>query len=231
MASHLDLEEQEQLEALKAFWKQWGNLISWGLTAVLLAYASWVGWNWWQRDQGAKASALYEQLSNQVEAGDVDKATAAFAVLKERFPSTVAAAQGALLQARLQHDKQNDDGARATLAWAAQNAGDALYQDLARLRLAGLQIDAKQLDEAGKTLDAVKAADFSALVADRRGDIAVLQSKPEVAKAEYLKAYQAMDKTLDYRQLVEAKLASLGAAVPEEAAAEAGKESGKESGK
>ncbi len=229
MASHLDLEEQEQLEALKAFWKQWGNLISGGLTVVLLAYAAWTGWNWWQRDQGAKATALYEQLSNQVEAGDVDKANAAFAILKERFPSTVAAAQGALLQARLQHDKQNDDGARATLAWAAQNGADALYQDIARLRLVALQIEAKQLDEAGKTLDAVKTADYAALVADRRGDLAVLQSKPEVAKAEYLKAYQGLDKNLDYRRLVEAKLAKLGAAVPEDAkdAKDAAKESGK----
>jgi len=229
MASHLDLEEQEQLEALKAFWKQWGNLISGGLTVVLLAYAAWTGWNWWQRDQGAKATALYEQLSNQVEAGDVDKANAAFAILKERFPSTVAAAQGALLQARLQHDKQNDDGARATLAWAAQNGADALYQDIARLRLVALQIEAKQLDEAGKTLDAVKTADYAALVADRRGDLAVLQSKPDVAKAEYLKAYQGLDKNLDYRRLVEAKLAKLGAAVPEDAkdAKDAAKESGK----
>ena len=229
MASHLDLEEQEQLEALKAFWKQWGNLISGGLTVVLLAYAAWTGWNWWQRDQGAKATALYEQLSNQVEAGDVDKANAAFAILKERFPSTVAAAQGALLQARLQHDKQNDDGARATLAWAAQNGADALYQDIARLRLVALQIEAKQLDEAGKTLDAVKTADYAALVADRRCDLAVLQSKPDVAKAEYLKAYQGLDKNLDYRRLVEAKLAKLGAAVPEDAkdAKDAAKESGK----
>ena len=227
MASHLDLEEQEQLEALKAFWKKWGNLISWGTTVVLLAYASWMGWNWWQRDQGAKASALYEQLSTQVEAGDIDKANAAFATLKERFPSTVAAAQGALLQAKLQHEKKNDEGARATLTWVAQNAGDVLYQDLARLRLAALQIDAKQLDEAGKTLDAVKSADFAALVADRRGDLAVLQSKNDVAKAEYLKAYQGLDKTLDYRRLVEAKLASLGAAVPEEDVKDAGKESGK----
>ncbi len=231
MASHLDLEEQEQLEELKAFWKKWGNLISWGLTAVLVAYASWTGWNWWQRDQGAKASALYEQLANQVDVGDVDKANAAFATLKERFPSTVAAAQGALLQAKLQHDKQNDEGARATLAWAAQNAGDAVYQDLARLRLAALQIDAKQLDEAGKTLAAVKTAEFAALVADRRGDLAVLQSKPDVAKAEYLKAYQGLDKNLDYRRLVEAKLASLGAAAPDESDKDAGKDAGKESGK
>lgn len=230
MASHLDLEEQEQLEELKAFWKKWGNLISWGLTAVLLAYASWTGWNWWQRDQGAKASALFEQLSAQVQAGDLDKSNAAFAILKERFPSTVAAAQGALLQARLQHEKQNDEGARATLDWVAQNAGDSLYKDLARLRLAALQIDAKQLPEAAKSLDAVSAPEFAGLVADRRGDLAVLQSKPDVAKAEYLKAYQALDKDLDYRRLVEAKLATLGAAVPEEPK-DASKDGAKEAGK
>ena len=68
-------------------------------------------------------------------------------------------------------------------------------------------------------------------MADRRGDLAVLQSKPEVAKAEYLKAYQGLDKSLDYRRLVEAKLASLGAAVPEDTAKDAAKDAAKESGK
>ena len=41
MATHLDLEEQEQLDALKHFWNQWGNLITWVLIAVLGAYAAW----------------------------------------------------------------------------------------------------------------------------------------------------------------------------------------------
>ena len=48
MATHLDLEEQEQLDQLKAFWKRWGNLITWLLIAVLGAYAAWNGWNLWR---------------------------------------------------------------------------------------------------------------------------------------------------------------------------------------
>ena len=41
MATHLDLEEQEQLDQLKAFWKQYGNLVSWVLIVVLGGYAAW----------------------------------------------------------------------------------------------------------------------------------------------------------------------------------------------
>jgi predicted negative regulator of RcsB-dependent stress response len=218
MASHLDLEEQEQLDQLKAFWKQWGNLITWGLTLVLAAFAAWQGWNWYQRDQAAKAAAMYDELDRAAQASDADKVGTAFNDLKERFPRTSYAAQAALQAAKLQFDKGQADKARASLAWAADNASEDEYRELARLRLAGLMLDAKQYDEAAKTLDAVKSPDFAALVADRRGDLAMLQGKPELARAEYQKAFAAMDKTVDYRRLIEAKLASLGVAPAEDAA-------------
>jgi len=221
MASHLDLEEQEQLDQLKAFWKQWGNLITWGLTLVLAAFAAWQGWNWYQRDQAVKAAAMYDELDRAVQAADADKAGAVSRDLKERFPRTSYAAQGALQTAKLQFDKGQADNARASLSWAADNAAEEEYRDIARLRLAGLQLDAKQYDEAAKTLDGIKSTDFAALVADRRGDLLVLLAKPELAKAEYQKAYAAMDKTLDYRRLIEAKLATLGVAPPDEAASAA----------
>jgi predicted negative regulator of RcsB-dependent stress response len=53
MASHLDLEEQEQLDQIKHFWAKFGNLITWVLLIVLTAYAGWNGWQYWQRDQAA----------------------------------------------------------------------------------------------------------------------------------------------------------------------------------
>ena len=62
MATHLDLEEQEQLDQLKAFWKQYGNLITWVLIVALGGYAGWNGWNWWQREQAVKAGAMYDEL-------------------------------------------------------------------------------------------------------------------------------------------------------------------------
>jgi predicted negative regulator of RcsB-dependent stress response len=213
MASHLDLEEQEQLDQLKAFWKRWGNLITWGLTLVMAAYAGWTGWNWWQREQAIKAAAMYDELGRAVQAADADKAGAVFADLKERFPRTSYAAQAALQAAKVQHDKGEVDKARASLGWAAEHAAEDEYREIARLRLAGLQIDAKQYDEAAKTLDSIQSADFAALRDDRRGDLLLLQGKPALAKAEFQKAYAAMDKTLDYRRLIEAKLATLGVAV------------------
>lgn len=223
MASHLDLEEQEQLEQVKAFWKQYGNLITWLITLALLAFAGWTGWDWWQRDQAAKASAMFDALDDAARAGDAEKTGRVFGDLKERYPRTVYAAQAALLAAKVQLEKGQADAARASLSWAADSAGETEYRDIARLRLAGLQVDAKQYDEAAKTLDAVKTAELAALVADRRGDIALLGGKNELAKTEYQKAYAAMDSKLDYRRLIEAKLASLGAAPPEAAASAAGK--------
>lgn len=218
MAAHLDLEEQEQLEQLKAFWKRWGTLITGLLTLALLAYAGWTGWNMWQRDQAGKAASVFAELERAAQGNDLEKAQTAFTTLKDDFGTTGYAAQGALLAAKVQMDQGKADEARASLTWAADQARGDAYRDLARLRLAALQMDSKQYDEATKLLSAVKGADFAPLVADRRGDLAMLQGKPDDAKAEYRKAWDGLDKQLDYRHLVSAKLASLGVAVPDAAA-------------
>ena len=218
MATHLDLEEQEQLDQLKAFWKQYGNLATWLLIAVLGAYAAWNGWNWWQRGQAVKAGAMYDELDKAVSAGDGERAGRIFADLKERFPSTAFAEQGALLAARAQSDAGRPEAVRATLEWAAEHAVEAEYQTIARLRLAGLLLDEKKYPEALKQLDGATAKGFEALVADRRGDVLMAQGQRDAAKAAYASAWRTMDKTLDYRRLVEAKLTALGAA-PETAPA------------
>lgn len=211
MAAHLDLEEQEQLDQLKAFWKRWGNLITWVITAALAAFAAWQGWNWYQRDQAAKAGAMYAEFDKALAAQDLEKAAAAAGDLKANFAGTAYTAQAGLQVARLQLDKEKTDDAKQSLAWVAEHGSDhGSYRDLARLRLAGLQLDAKAYDEAAKTLDAIKTPEFAALAADRRGDLALLQDKRDAAKAEYQKALAGMDKTQDYRRIVEAKLATLG---------------------
>ena len=210
MASHLDLEEQDQLDQLKAFWNRWGNLITWVLTAMLAAFAAFQGWNWYQRDQAAKASAMYEEFDRALNAQDLAKATAAANDLRTVYAKTAYAAQANLQVAKLQLDKSKADDARQSLSWVAEHGAEPPYRDLARLRLAGLQLDAKAYDEAAKTLDAIKSPEFAALAADRRGDALLLQDKRDAAKAEYQKALAGLDKTQDYRRIVEAKLATLG---------------------
>ena len=218
MANPLDLQEQEQLDDLKAFWKRYGNAITWLVTLVLLGFAGWNGWNWWQRDQAGRASALYEALDTVAQSGDAAKTAQVFDDLKERHPRTAFAQQGGLLAAKVQFDKGQPDRARAILAWVADNALEDEYRSLARLRLAGLLLDAKQYDDALKQLDAAKSPTFAALIADRRGDILLAQGKPQDAKAAYSAAYKGLDERVEYRRLVDAKLTALGAAAPASAA-------------
>jgi predicted negative regulator of RcsB-dependent stress response len=221
MATHLDLDEQEQIDQLKAFWKQYGNLITWLVILVLLGYAGWQGWNWWQRDQAAKAAAMFDSLEAAAGAGDAEKSARVFADLKERYARTAFTQQAALLAAKVQHDKGQLEAARDSLAWAAENATENEYRTVARLRLAGLLLDEKKYDEALKQLDGAGAVEFAALVADRRGDILLAQGKRAEAKDAYTVAWKTFDESVQYRTLVEAKLAALGAA-PDSAAAASG---------
>jgi len=210
MATSLDLQEQEQIDALKAFWKQYGNLITWVLILALGGFAAWNGWNWWQRDQAAKAGAMFDELDRAAAAGDAVKAARVFDDLKTRYPRTAVAEQGGLLAAKVQVDHGQDDAARATLAWVAANAVEDEYRTLARLRLAGLLLQAKQFDQALVELGPAQAGPFEALVADRRGDVLMAQGKRDEARAAYESAFAAMDDKLDYRRLIEAKLVALG---------------------
>jgi len=219
MATNLDLQEQEQLDELKAFWKQYGNLITWGLTLVLAGFAAVNGWNWWQGKQAVGASAMYEELERAAQAGDAERTGRVFGDLKERFGRTALAQQGGLLAAKVQADKGQADAAKASLTWVAEHAADDAYKALAHLRLASLLLDGKAYDEALKQLDAITSPEFTALAQDRRGDVLLAQGKKPEAVVAWQAAWKALDQKLDHRRVVEAKLNTLGVAPTADAAA------------
>ncbi len=210
MANHLDLEEQEQLDQLKHFWKQYGNLVTWALVAVLAAYAGWNGYQYWQRNQSTQAAAMYDELERVSRQGDLAKVDRAFGDMKERFSGTVYAQQSGLLVARLNYDAGKVDAAKTALVWVADKSSDESYQAIARLRLAGILADAKSYPEAMAQLAGPFPAEFVGLVADRKGDILSLEGKPLEAKIQYQNAYKAFDERTEYRRLVEIKLNALG---------------------
>ena len=78
MANQLDLEEQEQLDQLKHFWKQYGNLITWALIVALGAYAAWNGYQYWQRNQASQAAAMFDEVERVSKLGDISKVERAF---------------------------------------------------------------------------------------------------------------------------------------------------------
>jgi predicted negative regulator of RcsB-dependent stress response len=221
MATHLDLQEQEQIDQLKSFWNQYGSLITWTVTLALAGFAAWNGWQWWQRDQASKAAAIYDELDRFAATGDVERSTRVFSDLRERYPRTLQAQQAALLAAKVQAEKGQADAALVTLGWLADNAGEDELRVIARLRAAGLLLDQKKFDEALKQLDAAqqgKPREFDALIADRRGDVLAAQGKRAEAVAAYQVAYKALDAKVEYRNLLDAKLTALGAAPADKAA-------------
>ena len=219
MAKHLDPDEQEQLDQIKHFWAQYGNLVTWVLIAVFGSVAAFNGWNYWQRTQAVKAAALFEEIDRAAQVSDVERIERALAQVKDGFGGTTFAAQGALLAAKTLHDTGKTEAARNALAWVADSSSDKAYQAVARLRLAALDVEAKALDQALKTLEAPVPSAFEPLVADRRGDVLMEKGKPEEAKAQYLVAWRGLGEQVEYRRLVEVKLASLGVDVTAQAAA------------
>jgi len=214
-----DLEEQEQLAELKAWWKQYGNLITSVLLAISLAVAGWQGWNWYQRQQSAQASAVFNVLQRAVAERDQQRVKAATGELLEKFGSSSYAPMAALLAAKSAYEAGDLKTARVQLAWAVDHSSEQL-KAVAQLRLASVLLDEKAYDEALKQIAQVPSKNYEALYADLRGDILLAQGKRADAKAAYQLALQKKSdhaaegkpepRSTGFRELVQQKLDALG---------------------
>ncbi|NRR33736.1 tetratricopeptide repeat protein [Oxalobacteraceae bacterium] len=208
-----DLEEQEQLASLKAWWNQYGNLTSWVLIAGMLAYSGWTGWNYYQRNQASSAAALYDELQSAVVAKDNAKVQRAAGDMESKFGTTIYAPMGALSAAKSAFDANDLKTAKAQLQWAADHGSDE-YKAVAKLRLAGVLLDEKAYDEALKVLGGESVEQFAGAIADRKGDILVAQNKLAEARTAYQAALDATDKKNPGRQLIQLKFEAIGGSVP-----------------
>ncbi|MEO5701048.1 MAG: tetratricopeptide repeat protein [Casimicrobiaceae bacterium] len=204
-----DLEEQEQIEDLKAWWRRWGNLVTAVIVAASLAVVGTQGYRWWKHRQAEQASTLYSAAILGVKASDLARARDAVAQLTDRYPGTTYASSGAMVLAGLLYDKGDKPAAIAQLQWVVDHGSEEARQ-LARFRLAEAQLDAKQYDDALRTLDAKHDEPFTALYADLRGDILAAAGRPAEARAAYQVAFAKLEQKAPYRAYVQVKLDALG---------------------
>lgn len=207
----LDLEEQEQLAELKAWWKQHGNLIVATLLAVAVAFAGWQGWRWYQASQAAQAAGLYESLARAAQQGDAKALRDAAGSLIESYPRTLYAAMGALVAARFHFDRNDLKSAKTQLAWVIERSPSEDFKDVARLRLASVLLDEKAYDEALKVLEAKHAAAYDAQFDALRGDVLVAKGQPAEARTAYQAAVEKAAKDQGaFRESVRMRLEALG---------------------
>ena len=207
----LDLEEQEKVEELKAWWKQHGTLVTALLLAAALAAAGWSGWHWYQRHQSAEASVLYETLSKAVQDNDAKAIRDASGTLVESYPRTLYASMGALVAARWHFERGDLKSAKAQVQWVLEHSASDDFRDIARLRLAALLLDEKAYDQALKLLEAPHAAAYDSQYAALRGDVLVAKNQPAEAREAYRLALEKAGKDQGaFRESVRMRLESLG---------------------
>ena len=206
-----DLEEQEQLASLKLWWKENGGLVTTTLSIVLIALAAWQGWNYYQRNQAAQASALYDMVQKAARANDLKQVRESAGAILEQYPRTTYAAMAALVSAKAHFEGGDLKTARAQLTWVTENAKDEAMQDIARLRLASVMLDEKDYDNALKVLDAKHGKAFDAQFLATKGDVFVAQGKKDEARNAYKDALQKTDvKDAGLRASVQLRLDALG---------------------
>lgn len=205
-----DLEEQEQIDELKAWWARYGSAIVVGLVIGLLLIAGVQGFRWWNAKRAGDASVLYAAVSDAVRAKDTAKAKDAALSLTERYAGTGYAPRAALLYAKLLYDTGDREGAKAQYAWVVANAKEEELQAIGRYRLAQVQIDEKQHDAALATLDAKHPETFDGLYADLRGDALLAAGRAADARTAYETALAKLDPKSPYRGYVQVKHDALG---------------------
>jgi predicted negative regulator of RcsB-dependent stress response len=207
----LDLEEQEQVAELKAWWNQYGSLVTAAVVAAALTFAGWQAWRWYERSQASHAGALYDTLVRAAQAGDAKALRDAGGALLENYPRTLYAAMAALSSARFYFERNDLKSAKAQLQWVLEHARSEDFRDLARLRLAAVLLDEKAYDEALKLLDEKHGTAYDAQYAAARGDLLVAKNQTGEARVAYRLALdKAGSANSAFRESVRMRLEALG---------------------
>lgn len=207
-----DLQEQEQIATMKAWWDRWGNLILTLVTLVLLAFAAMNGWRWYQQREAQQAAGVYDELLKALDENNVARIKEVAGTVIERHPRTIYAAMAALHAAKVYHDAADLPAAQAQLRWVIDKSGHDEFALIARVRLAGVLLDEKKYDDALALLGGEVPSAYATAFADRRGDVLAAQNKPKEARAAYEEALAKAEPQHPLRQLIQLKLDGLPAA-------------------
>lgn len=205
-----DLEEQEQLDEAKAWWKQHGNKVIWGVTVFLLAAAGWRGWETWNRNQAMEASALFDRVIQSAGMNDLKAAKDSAAQIMENHGRSAYATPAAWMAGRINYEANDLKSARAQYEFALEHARDEGTAQLARLRLAGLKFEDKDMAGALALLNEPFAPAFAGLAAQLKGDVLVAQGKTSEARLAYKEALEKLGDKSSLKPLVEVRLDALG---------------------
>jgi predicted negative regulator of RcsB-dependent stress response len=205
-----DLEEQEQIAKLRAWWTQYGTMVLIVVMACLATVLAFQGWRYYRVQQAASASTLYQQLEQAALANDHKRVRDIAGEITGKYGGTAYGAMAALGAARASVETGDAAAAKTQLKWLIDNAREDEFRDLARLRLARVLLDEKNYAEALALVEGKAPEAFAGIYAGLKGDILVAQGQPGAARAAYQLALDKSDAQSSYRATIRAKIDALG---------------------
>jgi len=208
--SELDLHEQEQVDALKAWWKVNSNWV-YGLAIVsLLAFAGSQFWKQHQASQAAGAASLYSEVMKQVGSGDAKRIGDAADALADRFATSPYAVRAQMFAAQTSLQMGDMAGAKPRLNWVIEHAAEEGVEHVAHLQLASILLDEKEYEAALKQLATEHPAAYDGVYADMKGDVLFAMGKTDDARIAYKQALEKSDAQAAQRNLIQLKLDGMG---------------------
>jgi predicted negative regulator of RcsB-dependent stress response len=207
-----DLEEQEQIAKIKAWWEQYGTMVFIVIAACLATVLAFQGWRYYRAQQTTAASVLYQQMEQAGFASDHKRLRDIAGEITGKYGSTAYGSMAALAAARASVETGDVAAAKTQLKWLIDNAREDEFRELARLRLAIVLLDERNYAEALALVENKPQEAFAGLYAGLKGDILAAQGQPGAARAAYQLALDKTDAQSAYRGTIQAKLDALGEA-------------------
>ncbi|MBI5782872.1 MAG: tetratricopeptide repeat protein [Gammaproteobacteria bacterium] len=203
-------EEQEDLDRLKAWWKNYGNSVVFG---ILLGAVMLVGFRYWSQHKEQQlhaAAGLYDRMFQEIHAKKFGDAGKTGESLINEYSPTPYAGMAGLMLARLDFEAGDVAKARERLQWVLEHAGDAAVKHVARLRLARIHTGSGDKEAALALLDVKDRAGFEAEYEELKGDILAAQGQRDAARSAYREALKHLPAGSPYAPVLNMKLDDLG---------------------
>jgi len=198
--------EEEQVEAIKRWWKENGKSVIGGIVLGLAVVGGLKGWQQYTKGRAETAGGYYASFTVSAQGGDIKPALEQGQRLVSEFGKSVYAVFSALEMAKLQYGEGNSDGAIEQLQWVMDNAAQKPLQALAQLRMTRVLVDQGELQKASELISSSEGF-FASEYAVITGDIAVANNDNVAARAAYT---SALTQNVANAVLVRIKLADLG---------------------
>lgn len=208
--AHLDLHEQEQVDKLKYFWRDWGKYIIAGIGLLIIGYVASSGYSYYQQSKAKDAVVVYNELTTQISQANDKEVYADADKLIANYSSAEYAPMGALITAKYAFDKKDYVKAEKYLTWTKDNSKDKSMSSLAVLRLASVYVDEQKFDKARELLRTKHDLAFDGLFYEARGDTYVAMGDLNKARDAYKEGLQKAANDPTTQQSIQMKLSVIG---------------------